>query len=713
MQTEAISSQLINASPTKSFGVTPILHLLLSKTWLIVFFAVLSLLAAGIYLKRAPKLYQSRALVAVEDGTPRISNVQDFDAGNRGEQDINLDATLKTIEQELTSNTLLLEVVKANGLDKDSSLAPPKKDGSAYTDSEIARRFTRRVKVAQRRGTRLVEIDVKDTDARRAQRLAEAVVKVFIDQSFQKPDTSDHLRREADRLRVTLQNAEQAAQKYREDHGAVSLEYNQNIVVDKLKELNLKVTQAKSERLKAEADVAKIKQVGLNNPEQLLALPSIAAVPLVASLRQQLADRESRYHAESQLIGIKQALNRAVIDNANTIVKWNESVKATEAMLTGALQEQEQKALELNKIAIPYNALVREVDADRALYESVVTRMKATDVAEGIWGKNIRVVETPLVAEKPVEPAPLKILLLSLLTGVAVGCALVIGIDMADGSIRTADQAERISGLTPLAIIPQSKCKNRKREPVLTSDPASYEAEAFRTLRTAVSFIDPYTDHKTLLFTSANPEDGKSFCSLNYSVALAQTGLRTLLIDADIRRPRLSRIALADQKAKGLTDCLTKQADVIDCCKPTGIENLSMLPAGQTRSRPSEIFASCDFASLLEELAPHFDRIVLDSAPINPVSDTQLVARHVQSICFVIRAMKTPADAIIRACALLRQAGISPDGFVFNRTPPRSRDCYYYSEYPGGYADGAAKPKLKAKLSKGRRLSQGNKLCAY
>ena len=179
-------------------------------------------------------------------------------------------------------------------------------------------------------------------------------------------------------------------------------------------------------------------------------------------------------------------------------------------MLTSALQEQEQKALELNKIAIPYNALVREVDADRALYESVVTRMKATDVAEGIWGKNIRVVETPLVAAKPVEPAPLKILLLSLLTGVAVGCGLVIGIDMADDSMRTVDQAERISGLTALAAIPESKRKNRKREPVLTSDPASYEAEAFRSLRTSISFLDPHTDHKTLLFTSANPEDGKS-----------------------------------------------------------------------------------------------------------------------------------------------------------------------------------------------------------
>jgi succinoglycan biosynthesis transport protein ExoP len=274
---------------------------------------------------------------------------------------------------------------------------------------------------------------------------------------------------------------------------------------------------------------------------------------------------------------------------------------------------------------------------------------------------------------------------------------------MADNSIRTVDQAERISGLSALAAIPESKRKNRKREPVLTSDPASYEAEAFRTLRTAISFLGPYTDHETLIFTSANPGEGKTYCCLNYSVALAQVGLRTLLIDADIRRPRLSKIALTDGKAQGLTDCLTGQANVIDCCKPTGIENLFLLPAGQRRSRPSELFASCDFVSLLKELAPHFDRIVLDSAPINAVSDTQLIARHVQSICFVIRAIKTPADAIIRACALLRQAGTSPDGLVFNRMPTRSRDSYYYSEYAGGYANGGTKQKLKAKLLKGHR----------
>jgi capsular exopolysaccharide synthesis family protein len=340
---------------------------------------------------------------------------------------------------------------------------------------------------------------------------------------------------------------------------------------------------------------------------------------------------------------------------------------------------------------------VREVDADRALYESVVTRMKVADIASGISGKNIHVIATPLVAAKPIEPAPLRTLLLALLTGITAGCGLVICIDMADNSIRTVDQAEQISGLAALAAIPESKRRNRKKEPVLTSDPASYEAEAFRSLRTAVSFLGSNAERTTLLFTSANPQEGKSYCSLNHSVALAHIGLRTLLVDADIRRPRLSKIVLPDAKSLGLTDCLAGQANAIDCCKPTGIGNLFMLPAGQTRSRPSELFAASDFASLLKELETHFDRIVLDSAPVNAVSDTQLIAKYVQSVCFVVRAIKTPAAAIIRACALLTQAGSVPDGIVFNRMPLNSRGHYYFPEYARGYATGGTKQqKLKA-----------------
>jgi capsular exopolysaccharide synthesis family protein len=355
------------------------------------------------------------------------------------------------------------------------------------------------------------------------------------------------------------------------------------------------------------------------------------------------------------------------------------------------LQQQEQAALQLNKIAVPYNALVREVESDRALYESVLTRMKVSNVAQGIWENNIRVIESPLVAAKPAKPLRFKTLELALLAGLVLGCGLVVGTDMADDSIRTVDQVEKISGLSVLTSIPESRRKNRDKVSALTSEPGSYEAEAFRSLRTAHTFLGPEKDRKTVLFTSANPAEGKSFCSLNYAVSLAQTGLRTLLIDGDLRRPNLSRVVLGNVKSSGLTDCLARHASIVDCCHPTGIEHLFILPAGERASKPAELLAAADFARLLKEAAVHFDRIVLDSAPVNAVSDTQLIAKDVQSVCFVVRAIKTPGRAIVRACSLLAQAGSHPDGIVLNRLPKRSRDRYYFSEYSGEYAKAGAR----------------------
>ena len=159
---------------------------------------------------------------------------------------------------------------------------------------------------------------------------------------------------------------------------------------------------------------------------ELLTLPSVAALPVVASLRQELADRESRYKAEGQLRGLQDSLSRTVINASNMVIKSYEAAKSTEANLMTALQEQEQAALELNKIAIPYNALVREVETDRALYESVLTRMKVSNVAKGIWENNIRVVETPFVAARPSKPR--KTVIVALALGGRLRCRVRIGL---------------------------------------------------------------------------------------------------------------------------------------------------------------------------------------------------------------------------------------------------------------------------------------------
>jgi succinoglycan biosynthesis transport protein ExoP len=688
VNTKAINTQMID-STTLNFDFAHIAHLLLAKAWVIVLTIILVLMAAITYLVLTPKIYESRAVLEVAQETPRVNNIQDFTEDNGGNK---TPEVLKTIEQALLSDTLLLQVVKANGLDRDPEFAIPKKDGSPYLDTELVGRFKSKVTVKLRRGTRLIDIMVDDKDPKQAQKLAASMVKEFVNQSFAQElglsaTATDYLRQEGDRLKAKLQDAEQAVQTFRESHNAVSLEDKQNIIVEKLKDLNLKVTEAKGERLRLEADVATIKQGKAKTPEALLMLPSVAALPVVAGLRQELADRESRFKAESQLKGLQDSLNRTLINASNMVIKSYESAKSTEAKLTTALEEQEQAALELNKIAIPYNSLVREVETDRALYESVLTRMKVTNVAKGIWSNDISVIESPFVPASPAKPRKLLILALALMGGCIVGCSLVVGNDMADHSIRGVDQVENVSGLTVLTSVPESKRKDLDKVSVLTSDPASYEAEAFRSLRTAISFLGTDKDRKAVLFTSANPAEGKSYCSLNYAVALAHTGLRTLLIDADLRRPSLSRLVLSDSKAPGLTECLTQRAFMVDSCLPAGIENLFILPAGARASKPAELLASCDFAGLLKEALLHFDRVVLDSAPVNAVSDTQLIAKDVQSVVFVVRAVKTPQRAIIRACSLLAQTGSHPDGIVFNRMPRRSRDRYYFSEYAGEYVN--------------------------
>jgi polysaccharide biosynthesis transport protein len=686
VNTETISPSLSDP-PGLTLDFAHLWHLLLRKSWLIILCIVLSLLAAIAYVVLAPKIYESRAVIQVEQETPKVVNIE----GDINREEFRSSEDLKTVEQALLSDTLLLRVIKSNGLDKDPLFAPRKPDGSSYLDSELAQLFKSKLSVTLRRGTRLIDIVVQDRDPERAQQLAQSMVKEFVALQFEQQSNvaktaNDFLLKQADGLKDKLHNSELALQTYREDHNAVSLEDKQNIVVEKLRELNLKVTQAKAERLQLQSDLATLQHAGQKNPEELLQLASVAALPGVADLRRQIADKEAEYKADGPVRGLKLALNRMLLSARDQVMKSYEAAKTTEASLQAALNEQEQAALELDKIAVTYNVLRRDVEADRALYDSILSRMKETGVVKNLGENNIRSIESPLIANKPAKPMKRKILALALLAGLVGGIGVVIGRDMTDSSLRSVDEVEMFLQFPVLAALPDSKRKNLRSESALNSDPASHEAEAFRSLRAALSLLEEEKRVETVMFTSANPGEGKTYCALNYAVALAQLGHRTLLIDADLRRRNLSSLMLLNPGAPGLTNCLSQRAILTDCCRPTGIDNLFVLGAGARASKPAELLASSEFADLLKEALLHFDRLVLDSAPINPVSDTHLIAKHVQSTCLVVRASKTPRRDIFRACSRLAKANCCPDGIVLNRAARGSRDSYYFSEYGHAYA---------------------------
>ena len=336
-------------------------------------------------------------------------------------------------------------------------------------------------------------------------------------------------------------------------------------------------------------------------------------------------------------------------------------------------------------------------------------------------------------SEFPVSPRPTKTILLGLLGGLAVGLAFVFGADALDRSIKTVDQAENTLGLPVFAAVPDttdegpvSRLKRRSKAfrssnyRVVVETPESPAAEAFRNLRAALSLLGPEAERKVSLFTSAVPNEGKSFTSANYSLALAQQGYRVLLIDGDLRRPNMHKIFRFpnarnnsdEDSAPGVMDCLVGEADVASAARqiPAGeIQlvdesialtgnilaatggQLFVLAGGRRAPNPAEILAGPFFGQLIAKAATLFDRVVIDSAPILAVSDTLLMMPHVQTVCIVVRAAKTPRPAVRRAITLLAKSGIRPAGLVLNRLR-RSRGVgyyYYYASHGYGKEEGA------------------------
>ena len=526
--------------------------------------------------------------------------------------------------------------------------------------------------------------------------------------------------------------------------GAGSSGGRSGLVEDKLQELTSKLTAAKADRIRIENELKQIEGIG-DNVDALLAIPSIAAAQTVNDRRRDASQLESNVGALAQrykdkhpkmvsaraaLKEARDALRRAVLDQPNVLQNMLQQTKATEGSLQTAVQEQEKAALALNKAAIGYQQLARQAETDRALYESVLRQIKQTDVSKDVKMTAVSVVEHSPLSRTPVSPNTGKTLVFGLLGGLAAGLAFIFGADAIDRSVKTVDQAEATFNLPVLAAVPETKgetkssTKRRRNDDgtstyrVITKSPEGPAAEAFRNLRAALSLLGPESERKISLFTSALPGEGKSFTSANYAVALAQQGYRVLLLDGDLRRPSLHKIFGLTGKSKtnsnyaeppGFVDCLVGNAKLESAARPISAEEIDVvgdaiamrgkihtatggqlfvLAGGRRAPNPAEILSGPSFAKLIAEAGKMFDRVVFDSAPVLAVSDTLLMAPHVQTICVIIRARKTPRPAIQRALSLIVGAGTRPAGLVLNRLPTTRGYGYYYYYASPGYGKG-------------------------
>lgn len=619
------------------------------------------------------------------------------------------------------------------------------------------------VKPVIRRGTRLIDLYVTNRNPAMAQRLADAVGREYIRMSIERranfsQESLRYLMEEEERLKANLQRSEAAVADYKAktpdalqlgggaaatgaQPGAANSGSRGGLVEDKLQELSSKVTSAKADRVRLQSELQQIDKIG-DNVQDLLNIPSIASAPTVVDRRRDVAQLEAtvaslsqRYKskhpkmmaAQAALTEAKAALRRAVLDQPAVLRNVLAQAQAAENSLGSAAQDQEKAALALNKAAIHYQELARQAETDRALYESVLRQIKETNLTKDVKATAVSIAEHATLPYQPASPKPVKAIVLGLLGGLAVGLGLIYAADALDRSIKTVDQAEALLGLPVLAAVPErsdlSRKKIKKMEDgssaapgtayrLVAEAPEGPIAESFRNLRAALSLLGPEVERKVFLFTSAVPNEGKSFTSANYALALAQQGHRVLLLDGDLRRPSLHKIFLGGEskssKSPGVVDCLVGEADLSSAARRVlarevdvagtrhGREDyttttggqLSVLAGGRRAPNPAELLSGASFGELIAEAARLFDRVVVDSAPIIAVSDTLLMIPHVQTVSLVVRAAKTPRNAVHRAMGLLAVAGARPAGMILNRLPHRRGGNYYYYYAAHGYGAG-------------------------
>jgi capsular exopolysaccharide synthesis family protein len=687
--------------PASSLDLDQIWHVIREKAWLIALCGLLGILGGLAYIHHTPLTYYAQAVLEVDPEPVKVIGYNDVQEA----KDPISDEMAQTLRAVFTSRQFAEEVIKENDLLNVKEFLPQLANGQMPTLEDAAGALSGMEQVTLPPETRFINVGVKHSDPMMAKELADMLAKHYIERASQERTDKakleiDYLNGQAKIASNNLKLSEDAVQKYIRDKSDVSLVDSHDTVNSELKSKIGQLSGARQEAIQLAADDEEA-QKEKDNPDALLEIPSVANDPTIMQYKQMIDELKERIRvlslryydphpkmilAHTQLADAEASLKQAVLNIPAVIHSRRLAAEARVQEFSDALSEQEKAALHVDDDKIDYDVLTRNVEANQALYDGILSRIKESTVATGMDSTGIHPFEWAQLPVVPMQARKSKTLEISLIGGLIMGLVLAFGLHMMDSSLKTVDQAEDLLGLTVLAAVPrQTQSRLRESALALIKAPGSPVAEAFRSLRTAVYLAGKVKGRNIVLFTSTLAGEGKTFCSTNYATALAQQGLRTLIIDADLRSPMVGTVLLADRKLPGLLELLSRKIDSAAAIHESDIENLWVMPSGELVSNPAELLARSDMAELVRDLATKYERIVIDTAPVTAVSDTLLLLEHAQAICLVAQASKTPRKWILRAIKLIAEAGSRPTGVILNQMPMRMAGAYSY--YPGRYGE--------------------------
>ena len=647
--------------PAPSINLGQVYSLVVRRAWLIALCLVAAVSAALAYVLIATPIYESTAIIEVQKVQQRVFNPAN--QGAKAEDATNDDTELKTIEQALQIDSLFTKVVTSPEVVADKNFLPGLgfEPGASPTTNSIAGRFKKYVTIKLIHGTRLFSVSVDHPNAATAQLLCRTLVDDFI---------AEHGRSKIDTARETVSFLDKETQRFKAD-----LQKAQDSL------------QVYSQALLLKDQIVDQQKVVLDLSQRYR-----PKHPRLIQAKSELAQLQGNFDS---------TIKDIITNNPTEAIYWNSNMKGLEdASIADRVQN------ELTLIEARTNVLQREGENQSALFDTVRKQMLEADIGKENAPITVDIDQPADLPDKPAKPPKTLIVALAAVGGFALGVLLVFGLHSLDNSLKTVAEVEQRLGLPVLGSLPLIKPGKRgvatRAKPaagalsffknlVLLSDPEGAAAENFRSLRAAIELLGKEKDHRVVLFCSAITNEGKTFTSCNYAVSLAQQGLKTLLIDADLRLPAVHERFELPEKSMGLIEHVSLNVAWDEVIQRGVIENLDVLLPGVKSPNPAEFLSGDGLKDVIRQALTKYDRIVLDSPPVNAVSDTLLIAPYVQAICLVVRAKTTPVGAVERALSLLRMAKARPVGVVFNCIPtdwksPYSMPKYYYADNRYGQA---------------------------
>jgi capsular exopolysaccharide synthesis family protein len=679
----------LEEKPTHEKGLQEYLHIIRKRIWLLLLIFVVTVTVVAIASYNATPIYSAIALLRIEKSTPSIVSIEDV-----YQADVGPDEYYETQYKLIRSRRVCSEVFNRLGLGESERYENSRDKVGAFSSDVIVEPIP---------DTYLVNVSYESPVPELAAKIANAVVDEYVsyvkrEKKVISEEAESKITERIPELGRKLRESEDTLRLFEEENSALSFQKRREIIYTTLASLNRRVTEVKQELAKAEARHASVSAA--ESAEEILSLPDVVNNSAIQAYGREKLTLDARkaelvqtYKPDSSPVKAIDnkidVVEKKIMDEASRIVQSvrmaMEEKKSEEQKLEALLEEHRELAKSFDKNVSRYDALKADVEQNRGLYQEFMQRRKELESSSQMDLGMVQIVDRAEVPRTPVRPRKMLNMLLAVVLSLLGSVGLALFLEYMDDSIKNHEDIEKYVGLPLLGVVPAMKVDGttlQEKDKLAHLKPRSAISEAFRNVRTGLLYSAPNQESRAYVVTSAGPQEGKTTASTNLAIVLANAGKKVLLVDSDLRKPRINKTFSIDG-GKGLTNYLVGQDSAEDCIAETEIENLSVMPSGPIPPNPAELLGSPKMKELIAELKKTYDTVIFDSPPVVVVTDAAVLAAQCDGAIQVIWAGHTSRKLIGLGREKIEAIGARIIGVVLNNV--RSGQGGYYHYYPRYY----------------------------